>query len=300
SLARLDAISEYAIERARPLPLPISGGTAEGLAGDGGVSRRKFLIGVGAGGVVLAGTAVGGALIGSAVTSPATLDFLKMKALVALYEELEKAGLDTLVSGGIAAVGAALELAKTISGIVSAGAKVVDGAVLNFERLFPTARQGIAFVEGLINALAKQVRDLQQLLTDVTGIARPVTDAVGKFFSDLLDKIPFGVGANVKALVNSLTALVGAIPTFIESVNTQLLTPLRTDWFTDDDSKGVKGNLLEPMRKQLMQPANQLVAQTTKVSDEWQKMVTPINRVIAQRDAVRKQIVDAQAGKQTP
>ena len=51
------------------------------------------------------------------------------------------------------------------------------------------------------------------------------------------------------------------------------------------------------MRKQLMQPANQLVAQTTKIADEWQKMVTPINRVIAQRDAVRKQIVDVQAGK---
>src|SRR5205814_445453 len=122
-------------------------------------------------------------------------------ALVALYEELEKAGLDTIVKASLAAFAGALELTKNAGGIVSAGIRAVDAAVQNFEKLFPIARAGVAVVEGLVGGLAKQVRDLQQALADATGGARPVADAVGKFFSDLLDKIPFGVGANVRDLI---------------------------------------------------------------------------------------------------
>ncbi len=301
SLRRLDAISEYAAARARAVPLPVGGATAEALPPpNGGVSRRQFLAGVGAGGLVLAGTAAGGALIGSALASPEAeklKDMLKLRALVALYEELEKAGLDTIVAGALQAVGASLDLAKNVAAGVSTGIKAVDAAVANFERLFPLARQAVRLVEGLVSALAKAVRDVQQALNDVTGTVRPMTDAIGSFFSDLLDKIPFGVGANVKALINNIVALITSLPAFIENVNTQLIAPLRTDWFSDDDTKGLKGNLLEPVRKNLLQPADALVTQTGKVADDWQKTVTPINRALAQRADVRKQIVDVQEGR---
>lgn len=301
SLRRLDAISEYAAERARTVPLPVGGATAEALPpANSGVSRRQFLVGVGAGGMVLAGTAVGGALIGSALTSPEAeklKDLLKMRALVALYEELEKAGLDSIVAAALQAIGASLDLTKNVAGAVSAGIKAVDAAVANFERLFPLARQAVRLVEGLVSALAKSVRDVQQALNDVTGTVRPMTDAIGSFFSDLLDKIPFGVGANVKTLINNVVALITSLPAFIENVNTQLITPLRTDWFSDDDTKGLKGNLLEPVRKKLLQPADALVTQTGKMADDWQQTVTPINKALAQRADVRKQIVDVQEGR---
>src|SRR5438128_901632 len=109
ALLRLDAISHYAAERAQSLPLPIGGASAEavGVPLDGGISRRKFLIGAGAGGLALAGTAVGGALIGSGFATPDVerlKELVKMRALVALYDELEQAGLDGLVSGGIAVI----------------------------------------------------------------------------------------------------------------------------------------------------------------------------------------------------
>ena len=300
SLLRLDAISQYAEERARPLRLPIGGATAEAFDNPSGVTRRRFLIGAGAGGLALAGTALGGALIGSALSSPEAeklKELIKMRALVALYEELEKAGLDAVVKASLAAFGGALELTKSAGSFVSAGIKAVDAAVQNFERLFPIARAGVAFVEGLVSGLAKQVRDLQQALTDVTGGVRPVTDAVGKFFSDLLDKIPFGVGANVRDLITKLTALIGGVPTFIDNLNTNLIAPLRSDWFSDDDTKGLKGNLLEPVRKNLLRPADALVTQVTTLANDWQTAIAPINRAIAQRDDVRNQIVAVQAGK---
>jgi hypothetical protein len=297
SLRRLDAVSRYAEERARPLPMPVSGGTAL-AAPEQGVSRRTFLIG--AGGLVLAGTAVGGAMIGSALNSDAEKlkDYLKMQALLALYDELEQAGLDALVAGSITAFNGALDLAKKAAGLVSAGITAVDGAVLNVERLFPAARQAITFAEGLVSGLAKQVRDLQQTITDVTGVARPVTDTLGKFLSDLLDKIPFGVGANVRNLVSQIVALIGSVPTFIEGLNARVLAPLSSDWFTDDDKKGLKGNLLEPVRKQLLEPAGALTTQVSMLASNWQTIVTPINRTLAQREEVRKQIASVKAGKQ--
>src|SRR5438128_1102063 len=120
SLLRLDAISEYAEQRARAVPLPIGGG-AEAAAPQAGMSRRNFLSG--AGGVAVLGAAVAGGLVGSAL---ANADTLKMRALVALYEELEKTGLDSVVSTGIAVIGGALDLAKTLAGALSAGLKLVD------------------------------------------------------------------------------------------------------------------------------------------------------------------------------
>jgi hypothetical protein len=300
SLLRLDAISQYAEERARPLRLPIGGATAEALDNPSGVTRRRFLIGAGAGGLALAGTALGGALIGSALSSPEAeklKELVKMRALVALYEELEKAGLDAVVKASLVAFGGALELTKSAGSFVSAGIRAVDAAVQNVERLFPIARAGVALVEGLVGGLAKQMRELQQALTDVTGGVRPITDAAGKFFSDLLDKIPFGVGANVRDLISKLTALVGAVPTFIDNLNSNLIAPLRSDWFSDDDTKGLKGNLLEPVRKNLLRPADALVLQVTTLANDWQTVITPINRAIAQRDEVRNQILAVQAGK---
>ncbi len=292
SLLRLDAISAYAESRARPVPLPIGGATAEAYPmPQGGISRRTLLIG----GVAVAGTALGGALIGTALSSG---DALRQRALLALYEELEKSGLDTLVSAGLAAVGTALDLAKTLGGALSAGIKLVDGALLGFERTFPLMRQGLALVESAVSGLAKLVADIEQKLMDVTGIAKPVTDQVTKFFGDLLDKIPFGVGANVKTLINNLIVLVASVPTFIESLNTNLVTPLKKDWFTDDERKGLKGGLFEPIRKNVLQPSDALVTQLGKVSDEWSKNVTPINQALAQRANIRKQIADVQAGKQ--
>ncbi|MCA1553191.1 MAG: hypothetical protein LC737_02310 [Chloroflexi bacterium] len=270
SLLRLDAISEYAEQRARPVPLPI-GGATEAVAFEQGVTRRKFLLG--AGGAVLAGTAIVSGVVGSALSGS---DMLKQRALLALYEELEKVGLDSVVSAAVAAIGAALELAKTLGGALSGGIKLVDGALLGFERLFPLVRQGLALVEGAVSALVKLVRTIEQMLADVTGIAKPVTASVAKFFSDLLDKIPFGVGTNVKTLINNLIVLVGTVPTFIENLNTNLITPLKQDWFTDDEKKGLKGSLFEPLRKN----------------------VAPINQALVQRAAIRKQIADVQAGKQ--
>lgn len=298
SLLRLDAISAYAEARARTMPLPISGGTAESYveSSEGSISRRKFLIGVGAGGAVLAGTAIGGALIGSALNDP---DLLKMRALLALYEQLEQVGLDAIVSGSLKVLSGILNGLKTIAGAVNAGVKFVDGALAGFEKLFPTVRQGIAVVEGLVSGLAKVVRDIQQLVTDVTGSVRPLTDGIGKFFSDLLDKIPFGVGTNVKNLVNAIIELIGSVPKLIESLNTQLITPLKTDWFTDDERKGLKGNLIEPTRKNLLQPTSKLLQEIENFSGEWDANIAPINKAIAQRAEIRNQIADVQAGKTT-
>ncbi len=292
SLQHLDALSAYAELRARPVPRPI-GGAAEAVAAEQGMSRRGFLIG--AGGAALLGTAVVGGLVGSALANTETL---KMRALLALYEELEKTGMDALVSAGLAAIGAALDAAKTLAGALSAGIKLVDGALLGFERLFPLVRQGLALVEGAVDSLAKLTAQVEQMLADVTGIAKPVTDAVTKFFSDLLDKIPFGVGANVKTLIENLVVLVASVPMFIESLNTNLVTPLKQDWFTDDETKGLKGGLFEPVRKNVLQPADALVTQLGTVSDAWSKNVAPINQALAQRATIRQQIADVQAGKQ--
>ena len=225
TLLKLDELTEQ-VEAAREMP------TTEGI------TRRHFLQGALAGGVAGLTVGAGGSLVarktGRAVGRTASEleaagEILKLKGLLALYENLERIELDAIVSTAIAAVGLLLNGLESGSLAVKGGLDTVEGLLLDFEGAFPTIRAGIEWTEGVISALADRLQALEDAIEGVLEKAQPITDALGSVFDSVLDRLPFGFGDRIRAILDRLGDLVTNIPEAVEGINTKvLMTQLAT------------------------------------------------------------------------
>ena len=265
-----------------------------------GMTRRRFLQGALVGGVVGLAVGAGGSLVAwetgtaagrMAAELEATAEALKLKGLLTLYENLEKIGLDAIVSTGVAAVGLLLEGVETGSLTTKAGLDTVEGLLLDFEEAFPTIRAGIEWTEGVVSAFADKLQALEDAIEGVLEKAQPITEALGSFFNFVLDLLPFGYGDKIRVTLDRIDDIVTSIPEAVEGINTKLLGPLRRDWFSEEEGKGLKAGLIDPIVIGLLDPLEAFLGKLAELMDSWEeKLVGPVQKAISERDAIREQI----------
>ncbi|MGA9349623.1 MAG: hypothetical protein WBW48_12590 [Anaerolineae bacterium] len=256
------------------------------------MTRRRFLRGALAGGVAgLAVGAGGGLVVWEVAQLEGAAEALKLKGLLALYESLEKIELDAIVSTGMAAVGLLLKGVEGGSLAIKAGLDTVEGLLLDFEGAFPTIRAGIEWTEGVVSALADRLQALEDAIERVLEKAQPVTEALGSFFDFMLDLLPFGYGDRIRAILDRIGDLVTSIPETVEGINTKLLEPLRRDWFSEEEGKGLKGGLIDPIVTKLLDPLEAFLGRLAELMGSWEeKLVGPAQEAIGERDAIRGEI----------
>ncbi len=279
-----------------------------GIPAAEGVTRRRFLRGVLVGGAAALTVGAGGSLVAwktgtaagrTAAELEAAARALKLKELLALYEKLENIRLDAIVRAGMAAVGTLLKGMEAGSLALKAGLDTVEELLLDFEGASPTIRAGIEWTEGVISALADRLQALEDAIENVLEKAEPITDALGSFFDSLLDRLPFGFGDKIRAILDRIDDLVTHIPEAVEGINTRLLEPLRRDWFSEEEGKGIKGGLIEPIVTKLLDPLEAFLGKVAELVGGWEeKLVGPVETAISERDAVRGEIAryKAEAG----
>jgi hypothetical protein len=266
-----------------------------------GISRRQLLVGAAAGGAALVSTNLATGLVagslgtraGQAVAQLETeTELIKLRGLLALYENLEQVGIDALLSTGMAAL--SLSLGGLEAGITALekGVDLVDEGVSALERSFPTIRSGLTIVESLVAGLERRVRRLQDVMAEVQEMVSPLSDAVGSFFSSLVERIP-GVGPSIIDALDRISELVGSLPDAIGEIRTGLLEPLREEWFTDDEERGLKGRLLNPLQESILEPLEDFLSDLADAVDTWEtQLVDPLEDALTQRKAMKKQIAD--------
>jgi hypothetical protein len=265
-----------------------------------GMTRRRFLQGALVGGVAGLAVGAGGSLVAwetgtaagrVAAELEATAEALKLKGLLTLYENLEKIGLDAIVSTGVAALGLLLEGVEAGSLTTKAGLDTVEGILLDFEEAFPTIRAGIEWTEGVISAFADKLQALEDAIEGVLEKAQPITEALGSFFNFVLDLLPFGYGDKIRVTLDRIDDIVTSIPEAVEGINTKLLEPLRRDWFAEEEGKGLKAGLIDPIVTGLLDPLEAFLGKLAELMDSWEeKLVGPVQKAISERDAIREQI----------
>jgi hypothetical protein len=264
------------------------------------MTRRRFLQGALVGGVAGLAIGAGGSLVawetGTAVGRTAAgleaaTEALKLKGLLALYENLERIGLDAIVSTGVAALGLLLEGVEAGSLAIKAGLDTVEGLLLDFEEAFPTIRAGIEWTEGVVSAFADKLQALEDAIEGVLEKAQPITEALGSFFNFVLDLLPFGYGDRVRVTLDRIDDIVTSIPEAVEGINTKLLEPLRRDWFSKEEGRGLKAGLINPIVTGLLDPLEAFLGKLAELMDSWEeKLVGPVQKAISERDAIREQI----------
>ena len=274
------------------------------LAGEG-MTRRRFLQGTLAGGVAGLTVGAGGSLVAwktgtaagrTAAELEAAARALKLKELLGLYEKLENIQLDAIVSAGMAAVGTLLKGVEAGSLALKAGLEAVEGLLLDFEGVFPTIRAGIEWTERVISTLADRLQALEDTLEGVVEKAQPITESLGSFFDSVLDLLPFGYGDRIRAILDRLGDLVTNIPETVEGVNTNLLEPLRSDWFSEEAGKGLKASLVDPIVTRLLDPLEAFLGRLSELVGGWEeKLVKPVGEAISERDTIRTEIAQYKA-----
>jgi hypothetical protein len=291
TLSRVSELLDLSDERGEEKPV---------LFGEG-ISRRQFLAGVTAGGAALVSTNLATGLVAGSLGTKAgqavaqlesEAELIKLRGLLGLYESLEQVGIDALLGAGVALLSASIEGLEMGITALEKGVGLVDAAVAAFEVSFPVIRRGLTVVENLFTSLENRVERLQELMAEVQEIVSPLSDAVGSFFSSLVERIP-GVGPSIVDALDRISELVGSLPDAIGEVRSRLIEPLSEDWFSDDEESGLKGRLLNPLQEELLDPLESFLGGLADTIDDWQEeLVDPMERALAERDAIRGQIVD--------
>jgi hypothetical protein len=265
-----------------------------------GMTRRRFLQGALVGGAAGLAVGAGGSLVAwetgaaagrVAAELEAAAEALKLKGLLALYENLEKVGLDAIVSTGVAAVGLLLESVESGSLAIKAGLDTVEGLLLDFEAAFPTIRAGIKWTGGVVSTFADKLQALEDAIEGVLEKAEPITEALGSFFNFVLDLLPFGYGDKIRVALDRIDDIVTSIPEAVEGVSTKLLEPLRRDWFSEEEGKGLKAGLIDPIVTGLLDPLEAFLGKLAELVGSWEeKLAGPIQEAVSERDAIREQI----------
>ena len=261
------------------------------------VSRRRFLTATLAGGFIAAtaGT-VAVWQYGSGRGQELSDEMARLWGLVHLYEKLEDAELDRVVTAGLAAVGAALSALAAAAELVKAGAQVVEDALTKFEAAFPIIRDGITWLESLISDFSQRIHLLEDAIGRALNEVNPITQALGAFFNSVLNLLPFGGGQTIKEVLDRVGEIVNIIPKSIADINVRILTPLRDDWFSDNPGKGLKGWLIEPVITKLLDPLEAMVGRLSELLRHWDAdLSTPTKNVMSQREAIRHEITDYKA-----
>lgn len=266
--------------------------TAENNLSENGMTRRQLIVTATVGGAALVAGAVGGTAVTSASRVGAELELIKLRALVALYEQLEKVGIDAIVSAGMNVVRGALDVVKGGVRLARDGITAVETALKNFQAMLDSL-QGMADAANRgLNDLSQKFKAAESLVVTTLGNAAPLAEAIGNFFNSLLQKIPFGIGDDIQRALNALIDLIRAIPSTVDAMLNQLLQPLRAMFFPASGAPQVKSNLVDPITQNLLTPLKKFLTDTETLATSWDKdFVQPVQNALDERAKIRKQIV---------
>ncbi len=256
------------------------------------MTRRQLLVAATASGAALAAGALGGGAVGAFGTrAEYELELKKLQTLVALYSQLEKVGIDAVILTGMNIVGGALGTVKAGTRLIRDGIATVQSALKAFQDMLDNLRKATEGATQMLTDLQQKFLAAQALVGGALGSALSLTESIRNFFNSLIDKIPFGIGDNIRRAVDALVNLIRAVPSTIETITTQLLKPLNDLFFAGNNKPAVQTSVFDPITNSLLKPLDQFLADIETALNRWESDFTkPVQGALEQRAQIRSQI----------
>lgn len=276
------------------------------------LSRRRFLTGAVAGGAVGLVSAAGtGAVVWKVADSQllaekeaaeaelvaaqerASGELARLQGLVNLYEGLEKVGLDAILETGMAAIALPLQAVAVGSRALAQGLEWVEKAIISLAEAVPTAQESLLWLERQVSLVASGIEKLENAVSSALDKVtdNPLGEALTSFGAKVLVSLPFGLGDRFRTVLDGMVDLVTSVDELVAGINTTLLEPLRTRWFSEEESEGIAGTLVDPLVERLLDPAEEHLANLSALANAWQdKLVEPAQEALAVRAEIRKEI----------
>lgn len=262
------------------------------------LSRRKFLATAALGSIAVTAAALGGATLGgNAVRDAAEAELAQARArlqkyaqLIALYEQLEKVGIDTIIATGMNILRSAFDALRTGIQIVRAGITAAENALKAFQTTLETLRAAADSVARATTDLTQKFKIAEGVVVAFIGVALPLAQAIASFFNAVLGKIPI-VGEDLRRAANALTDLVRAIPTLLDAILNQLLRQLHDLFFPLSGSSQTQTLLFDPLTQKLLDPLKKFLNDVEAALARWENdFAKPVQAALDERAKIRKQI----------
>lgn len=213
-----------------------------------------------------------------------------LRQAVALYQQMDDVGLDEAVLAGMGPVGLALLAIQGGQSLLAAGIQQAAALLATVEAQSPGIANGLLWLEEQVNNVARALQDLEDALSDLVEPVAPVAQQIGDFIGQVLDALPFGAGAPIRAGLQAVGDILTHIPELVASINPMLITPLR-QWVSPDEEGGLVGDVVRPISANLISPAQSMVESTDTLLSAYQdQLQTPVEQALAVRAAIREQL----------
>ena len=260
-----------------------------------GMTRRQLITTAVVGGAAIVVGAVGGASVGNSMARPEyELELARLRTLVGLYEQLEKIGIDAIVGAGMSVVRGSLDAVRAGLKLLRDGIAAAETAMKNFQTTLESLRSAMNGATLILNDLAGKLRAAETVVTSALGTAAaPIAETIGRFFTDLIKRIPLGIGDEILRATNSLTDLIRAVPTTIDNLSKQFFKPMTDLLFPATGVAPVQTNLFDPIVKNLLDPLKKMLTDLDTLIAKWETDFTvPVQKALDDRAKIRKQIAE--------
>jgi exonuclease VII small subunit len=215
------------------------------------------------------------------------------KGLVGFYETLDGIGIDSIITNALNTYQATLNALGSGVDALKAGIVTAENALDSFEQGFASIRSALDAAENAWANVSALFKNAQDLIKNATSPLLPLVDQATKFFSDLLGKIPFGVGDSVQQTINGIIGLIVAIPSAGDVLQNGLFKTLRDGWFSDDNARTLETRLAKPITNSVLEPLRTFLDKVDSTLQAWETQVSkPVNDGLAQRKILQQQIND--------
>jgi hypothetical protein len=228
-----------------------------------------------------------------AVVEAAAEELAQMLGLLELYEDLDKIGLDGILEKGLAAVALPLGALEAGASALSRGLAWAETALLSLAEALPSAQESLLWLEAQVSAVANGLESLQTSVANA--LDRATDNAIGAAVEDLtnrlLDNLPFGLGDRFRDALAGLVALVTSVDEMVAGINTFILEPMRDNWFSEEEGKGVGGTFVDPLIEKVLDPLEAHLVNLSELADSWQNnLMSPTQKALAERSQIRAEI----------
>jgi len=267
------------------------------------LSRRQFLTGAVAGGAaglaVAAGTGVAVWQIGESerqvVATEAEDEIARLQGLVDRYEDLEKVGLDSILMTGMQALALPLAVVETGAQALVTGLEWTEKALLSLQEALPSAEESLIWLENQVSTVAGSIEKTEVAIGNALEKAtdNPVAEALSDFASLVLDNLPFGLGDKIRGVLDELVNLLTSVDDLVKGINSQILEPLRQQWFASEEGQGMGATFMNPLVEHILDPLEAHLEDLVVLADTWQQeLAAPAQDALAQRETIRQDILE--------
>lgn len=191
----------------------------------------------------------------------------KLNKLVAMYDQVDNNGFDTLIKDGLTTAAAAFAGSLGLLPLVTDGLTLAGGLLDGFENQIPNYRAGLGWLQKRMDDMNASIASVEKSIVEALKTLDPITSSMTQLVAYILKWLPGNIGAGVKIALDAINTLYASLPPVITGSHDQVINMLTTP-FSDDD-KGLKQTLVQPIRDQSLTPSGKLATQVKTANDTF-------------------------------